>query len=108
MPANPKPPKPIRDAAYRKSAQYRWCLACDPDRLGDDKCYQVPMDVVLAHIRIAGNCGMGLKPPDDESLFLCYRHHTEFDGSPDRNDWLVRNILIPQRRAAYRKWRAER
>lgn len=107
MPANPKPPKPIRDSAYTRDAQNRRCMAIDrTDHSGD---------VVAAHINIAGNFGMSRKASDDETVDLCVGHHDEFDGrrgtideTMSRYMWLVRNILIPQRRAAYRKWRAER
>lgn len=103
---NPKTER-LRDPAYRKSAQGR---QCDVPGCHDTE------TVVLAHISIAGNSGMGIKPPDDESLFLCAKHHDEFDGRRDYEDartrdghrWIVRNIVIPQRRAAYRKWIAER
>ena len=110
----------IRDKAYRQWADRSPCEVCG---------VTTSHDVVLAHIRIAGNCGTGMKPSDDESLFLCHRDHTEYDQSPDRNVWLVMNILcpgveeapsadaadymvryllIPQRKAAYRRWKAER
>lgn len=96
----------VRDPAYRRSAKGR---ECDVPGCTDQE------TVVLAHIRIAGNCGTGLKPPDDESLFLCRRHHDEMDGrgtglggSIAMTLWIVRNIVIPLRRENYRLWKAER
>lgn len=100
-------PARLRDEAYRRSAQSRMC-----DVPG---CHDMET-VVLAHIRLPENSGTGLKPPDDESLFLCHRHHDEFDWR--HNDfrqgyvggalWIVRNIVIPLRRENYRLWKAER
>lgn len=99
---------PLRDPAYRKSAQHRHCMVRHPETgefcNGDG--------VVLCHINIAGNFGMKQKAPDDESVFLCRFHHDEFDGRSAwtehaRDRWLVRNILIPQRKAYYRKYRSE-
>ena len=94
--AFPKNP-PLRDNAYRRHA--REC-GCDVP-----SCYANADSVVLAHIRIAGNCGMGMKPPDDESFMLCADHHREYDTAPDRNEWVVRNIVIPWRRGVYQRWR---
>lgn len=96
------------DKAYRKSAQHRHCMVRHPET-GD---YCNGEGVVLAHIRMAGNCGVGLKPPDDCSLFLCQMHHDEMDGRAGRQRtlaatalWLVRNIYIPERKAAYRAYK---
>ncbi len=97
----PKPER-IRDKAYRDSARDRYCQACFYARRPDDE------TTVLAHINIVGNFGRGLKAGDDESVFLCARHHQEFDTDPNRCEWLVRNILLPQRKAAYRRWKVER
>lgn len=102
---------PLRDPAYRRSAQHRHCMVRND---AGDFCNGE--GVVLCHISIAGNVGgMGMKSPDDESLFLCAKHHDEFDGRRDYEDvrtrnghrWLVRNVFIPERRAAYRKWKSE-
>ncbi len=97
----------VRDPAYRRSAQGRMC---DVPGCEDTE------TVVLAHIRLAGNCGTGLKPPDDESLFLCRHHHDEMDrrvgGTSLAADymggamWIVRNIVIPFRKENYRLWKS--
>ena len=103
-------PARLRDEAYRRSAQGRMC-----DVPG---CHDTET-VVLAHIRTLNNSGTGLKPPDDESLFLCHRHHDELDGrarrgmhypgeAEDRYRWLVQNILIPLRRESYQLWKAKK
>lgn len=92
-------PHRLRDPAYCRSANGRRCQV--------EGCHDHET-TVLAHIRL-NNAGTGLKPPDDESLFLCAKHHFEFDGACGRSAWgmrwLVNNILLPQRRAAYRLWR---
>lgn len=107
----PKDNGRIRDPAYRRSAKGRMC---DVPGCEDME------TVVLAHIRMPENCGTGLKPPDDESLFLCQRHHDEFDGrfhdasrvnihgSFTGAMWIVRQIVIPLRKENYRLWKAER
>lgn len=99
----PKSP-PLRDPAYRRSAQGRMC---------DVPGCEAMETVVLCHIRLPENSGTGLKPPDDESLFLCGKHHDEFDGRlPDgvydysKYQWIVRNIVIPLMRENYRGWKA--
>lgn len=103
--AFPKNP-PLRDNAYRKSANGRKC---------DVPGCEETETVVLAHIRMPENSGMARKPPDDESLFLCHRHHDEMDGrrtNPAHDHlsaalWIVRNIVIPLRKENYRDWKAE-
>ena len=93
--------KPLRDMAYRRHAREVMC-----DVPG---CYVhgETGEVVLAHIRL-GNAGMGIKPPDDESLWLCSEHHRNFDTSPDRCRWIVEMIVIPLRKGNYLRWKAER
>ena len=97
-------PERIRDRAYRESAKDRMC---DVPGCEDTE------TVVLAHINIAGNFGLGLKASDDESLFLCGRHHDELDGRDAGGEharamWIVRNIVIPLRKQNYMLWKAER
>ena len=89
-------PKRTVDKKYRASARDRSCMVCGHGGAGS---------VVLAHISRSGNGIMGAKASDDESVWLCYRHHQEFDLGPDRDGWLVDNILLPARRRAYKDWR---
>lgn len=99
---------PLVDKAYRRSARNRHCMVRHPET--GDYCNGPP---VLAHIVTVSNSGTGMKPPDDESLFLCHDHHAEFDGRKKLAgfmagyQWLVRNVFIPERKAAYRKWKSE-
>lgn len=43
-------------------------------------CNHDPETVVLAHIRIAGHAGMGLKPADYKACFACSHCHDVIDG----------------------------
>lgn len=93
-------PKTVRidDPAYRRSARTRNCAVLD--------CYGD--GVVLAHIATVGNSGMGMKPGDNESDFLCHFHHAEMDQFPGlRAEWIVENLYLPQRRGAYQRWAFE-
>lgn len=107
MAANLKVPR-IVDKAYRRSAQHRHCAVRHPET-GD---YCNGEGVVCAHISMPENRGERLKAPDDESLWLCTKHHDEFDGrgrglgGPIGGAlWLVRNVYIPERKAAYRAYK---
>lgn len=42
-------------------------------------CNNNPETVVLAHYRLAGTCGMGMKPPDYLGAFACSACHDEID-----------------------------
>ncbi len=87
-------PRRIVDKAYRQSARDRACEVCGS--FGT---------TVLAHIAITGNSGVGLKPSDDHSLFLCGPCHAGLDTDPDRCEWLVQKVLLPIRESAYREWK---
>ena len=88
---------PLRDPLYRKRAVRMPCMACGAH---DES-------VVLAHINIAGNFGRGINAGDDETVYLCGKCHAEMDQYPGQRDrWLVRNILLPERRAAYRRYKS--
>lgn len=91
--------KPVRDKAYRERAKRMPCRVRECYQHGENG------NVVLAHIRRPHNCGTGLKPPDSHSLYLCSRHHQEYDTSPDRCAWLVDNIMIPDCVADFTRWK---
>lgn len=94
-------PDRIRDRKYTQDAKNRPCMAIDRDDHAGD--------VVVAHVNVAGNFGRGLKAGDDESLDLCAVHHQEMDQFKEQRDrWIIRNIVIPMRKTAYRIWRSER
>lgn len=81
------------DHAYRKSAQDRRCAV--PGCQGGG--------VVLAHIRTGHEAGVGQKPSDDASDFLCYGHHMQQEANPGP-EWWIEFVYKPMRRAAYRAW----
>lgn len=43
-------------------------------------CNHNPETVVLAHYRMAGSCGMGMKPNDAQAAYACSRCHDAVDG----------------------------
>lgn len=93
--ASPKTERLV-DKAYRKSAQGRVCMV--------EGCHDCET-VVLAHIATAGNSGMGIKPPDSDSVFLCAEHHSAMDLFPgQRAEWILANLYLPARRMSYRAW----
>lgn len=91
-------PKRVRDKAWKKSANGRPCDACGVQ----------DGTIVAAHIR-KHNAGTGLKPSDDETLFLCFACHNRdgdsLDQATDRNEWLVEHFVKAYARRRYQKWR---
>lgn len=59
----------IRQAARGQQCQIRLPGICNRN----------PETVVLAHYRMAGTCGTGLKPPDWQAAFACSACHDEAD-----------------------------
>lgn len=49
-------------------------------------CNGNPETVVLAHYRLAGICGMGIKPPDLLGAWACSACHDAVDGRVTRKD----------------------
>lgn len=43
-------------------------------------CNHNPETVVLAHYRMAGTCGMGIKPSDIKAAYACDSCHSAVDG----------------------------
>jgi len=43
-------------------------------------CNRDPATTVLAHFRMPGTCGMGLKPPDEQGAWCCSACHDAIDG----------------------------
>lgn len=58
----------------RKSARNQPCQIRLPGI-----CNRNPETVVLAHYRMAGSCGMGIKPPDWQAAYACSACHDEID-----------------------------
>ncbi|CRL44480.1 hypothetical protein SGGMMB4_01609 [Sodalis glossinidius str. 'morsitans'] len=61
-------------ANLRKEAQGRECMVRLPGICGGDT-----ETVVLAHYRMAGLCGTGMKPQDLFGAWACSRCHDEID-----------------------------
>ena len=59
----------------RKSARGQQCQIRLPGL-----CSHNPETVVLAHYRLAGTCGMGIKPNDIQAAYACSRCHDASDG----------------------------
>ena len=59
----------IRQAARGQQCQIRLPGICNRN----------PETVVLAHYRMGGTCGTGLKPPDWQAAFACSACHDEAD-----------------------------
>lgn len=70
----------------RKSAKGQRCT------LRLQGCNHNPETTVLAHIRIAGRCGAGLKPADNEAVFACSHCHDVIDGRI-KADFDYRDVL---------------
>lgn len=90
-------PEKIDDEQYRKAHSEFTCIA---SRDGFNLCGRPS---VLAHIKAGKAGGMATKPPIHDSLPLCWECHHDSHQVPE-NEWLVVNVLLPQRRRAYRKW----
>lgn len=59
----------------RKSARGKQCLVRIPG-----VCNFTPETVIAAHIRIAGTCGVGMKPSDLLTVRACSACHDVIDG----------------------------
>ena len=60
----------IRKSARGQQCQIRLAGICNHN----------PETVVLAHYRMAGTCGMGMKPSDIQAAYACSRCHDSVDG----------------------------
>lgn len=66
----------IRESARGQQCQIRLAGVCNHN----------PETVVLAHYRMAGTCGMGMKPNDIQAAYACSRCHDAVDGRL-KTDW---------------------
>lgn len=60
----------LRKAARGQPCQVRIPGVCNGD----------PATTVLAHYRLPGTCGVGMKPPDEQAAWACSSCHDEVDG----------------------------
>lgn len=63
----------IQSPAIRRAAEGRACTIRSP------VCNHDPATTVLAHIRIPGHAGVGMKPHDLFGVFACSRCHDALD-----------------------------
>jgi Protein of unknown function (DUF1364) len=59
----------------REAARGQMCLVRVPG-----SCNSNPETTVLAHYRLAGTCGVGMKPPDLLGAWCCSGCHDAIDG----------------------------
>lgn len=77
----------------RKAAKGKHCVICNTG-------YPDPT-VVLCHLNIAGNFGMGFKSQDFPwGVWLCGSHHRWVDG-PGRADWKIKFLALGRQMQAY-------
>ena len=90
----PKVRKPLKSRSTpkmtpaRKSAKGRPCLVRLPGCDGGGE------TTVLAHYRLAGHCGTGLKPPDCLGSFTCDPCHSAVDGRRTLEGWSRTEIRL--------------
>lgn len=72
----------LRDAARGMPCQIRLSGICNGN----------PETTVLAHYRLAGTCGMGLKPPDIMGAWACSACHDAVDGRTPLGDYLKSQV----------------
>lgn len=65
----------------RKLARGQECLVRLPGCDGGGE------TTTLAHFRLSGYCGTGLKPPDELGAFACYSCHAIVDGRLKLSEW---------------------
>jgi len=82
-----RPARPKMTPA-RKSAKDRPCLVRLPGCDGGGE------TTVLAHYRLAGHCGTGLKPPDCLGSFTCDPCHSAVDGRRTLEGWSRTEIRL--------------
>ena len=71
----------VRDKKWLRSAKDKACEVCGSTD-----------GVVAAHFNVAGTVGTGIKAGDDQTAFLCQKHHQEADSSLNRAEWWGLNI----------------
>lgn len=69
----------------RKAARGKPCLVRLPECDGGGE------STVLAHYRLAGTCGMGMKPADTQAAHCCARCHDLVDGRGKLPDGYTRD-----------------
>ena len=60
---------------------------------------------VLAHYRLAGTCGTGIKPPDALGAFSCSACHDAVDGRV-KSTWSRCELRLMHAEGVFRTWAA--
>ena len=72
----------------RKLARGRVCMVRLPGCNGGGD------TTVLAHYRLAGTCGVGMKPDDEQGAWACDRCHDVVDGRRTLDGWTRAEIRL--------------
>ena len=68
-------------------------------------CNRNPETTVLAHYRLAGTCGTGMKPPDMLGAWACSACHDAVDGRV-RSTWSRCELRLMHAEGVFRTWAA--
>ena len=68
-------------------------------------CNRNPETTVLAHYRLGGTCGTGMKPPDMLGAWACSACHDAVDGRV-RSTWSRCELRLMHAEAVFRTWAA--
>lgn len=89
----------MKTTQARKEARGKPCMVRLPGCSGGGD------DVVLAHYRLAGTCGTGMKPPDQLGAWACSNCHDRIDGRV--NSGLPRvELRLAHAEGCFRTWMA--
>ena len=68
-------------------------------------CNRNPETTVLAHYRLAGTCGTGIKPHDQLGAWACSACHDAVDGRV-RSTWSRCELRLMHAEGVFRTWAA--
>lgn len=68
-------------------------------------CNRDPATTVLAHYRLGGTCGTGMKPPDMLGAWACSACHDAVDGRV-RSTWSRCELRLMHAEGVFRTWAA--
>ena len=68
-------------------------------------CNRNPETTVLAHYRLGGTCGTGMKPPDMRGAWACSACHDAVDGRV-RSTWSRCELRLMHAEGVFRTWAA--
>ncbi|MBL5898554.1 DUF1364 domain-containing protein [Lelliottia amnigena] len=94
-----------RKVNLRKEARDRECQVRIPGY-----CNGNPETSVLAHYRMAGTCGKGCKPDDQQAAIACSGCHDVIDGRNNTNDYTHDELRLMHAEGVLRTqeiWRRE-